>query len=179
MMDRTSTETLRALVERIVPADGYPSGWQAGVGSFLRRIVEQDLADRAVMIRAGLDLLDAEAQARHHDTPFAQLPEAAQDALITDLLAGSSSQHRHPAPAGEFLRMMIGLTVQGYYGDPDNGGNRDAVSWDMAGYRILPEHAAWPEHDRAPAPIIASGDTTTCTSSTDRCTSPMVASTPS
>ena len=40
------------------------------------------------------------------------------------------------------------------HGDPDNGGNRDAVSWDMVGYRILPGHVAWPEHDRTPAPTI-------------------------
>jgi choline dehydrogenase-like flavoprotein len=153
--DPISTETLRALVERIVPADDHPSGWQAGVGDFLQRIVERDLADRAVLIRAGLDLLDAEARARHHDTPFADLPEPAQDALITDLLAGNSTQHWDPAPADEFLRMIIRLSVHGYYGDPDNGGNRDAVSWDMVGYRALSDHATWPEHQRAPTPTIA------------------------
>jgi choline dehydrogenase-like flavoprotein len=154
MTDLTGDETLRALVDRIIPADDYPSGWQVGVGDFLQRIVERDLADRAASIRAGLGLLDAEARARHRDTPFARLPEAAQDALITDLLAGNSSQVWDSVPAEEFLRMMIGLSVQGYYGDPDNGGNRDAVSWDMVGYRVMPEQAVWPDHDRAPAPTI-------------------------
>ena len=101
-------------------------------------MVERDLADRVASISAGLDLLDAEAGARHDDTPFADLPEAAQDALITDLLAGNGSRRWEPVPADEFLRMMIGLTVQGYYGDPENGGNRDAVSWDMVGYRAGP-----------------------------------------
>jgi choline dehydrogenase-like flavoprotein len=155
MMDPATTQTLRALVQRIVPADDYPSGWQAGVGEFLERIVEQELADRADVITTGLGLLDAEARARRPDTAFAALPEAAQDALITDLLAGTSVQHWDPVPADEFLRMMIGLTVHGYYGDPDNGGNRDAASWDMVGYRILPDSATWPELERAPAPTIA------------------------
>ncbi len=147
-------DTLRALVERIVPADDYPSGWQAGVGDFLQRMLERDLADRAVSITTGLGLLDAEARARHPDRPFAQLPEAAQDAMITDLLAGNSRQRWDPIPAQDFLRSMIGLTMHGYYGDPDNGGNRDAVSWDMVGYRVLPDHARWPDHDRAPAPTV-------------------------
>ena len=155
MTDVPGTETLRALVERIVPADDHPSGWQAGVGDFLERILEHDQADRAESIRAGLDLLDAEARARHHDTPFARLPETAQDALITDLLAGGGARQWDPMPADEFLRTMIELTMHGYYGDPDNGGNRDAVSWDMVGYRVLPGQAAWPDHDRAPAPTIA------------------------
>jgi choline dehydrogenase-like flavoprotein len=139
-------ETLRALVERIVPADDFPSGWQAGVGDFVQRMLEGDLADRAASITAGLDGLDTEARARHDDTPFAQLPEDAQDALIADLLAGDRLQG--------FLRLMIGLTMHGYYGDPGNGGNRDAVSWDMVGYRVLPDHASWPDHDRAPAPTV-------------------------
>src|SRR4051812_22592773 len=117
MMDPATTQTLRALVQRIVPADDYPSGWQAGIGEFLERIVERDLADRAEVITTGLGLLDAEARARRPDTAFAALPEAAQDALITDLLAGSSVQHWDPVPADEFLRMMIGLAVHGYYGD--------------------------------------------------------------
>jgi hypothetical protein len=90
MTDLTANETLRALVERIVPADDYPSGWQAGVGDFLNGMIEGDLADSAASIRAGLTLLDAEAQARHGATTFAKLPEATQDALITDLLWSSA-----------------------------------------------------------------------------------------
>jgi choline dehydrogenase-like flavoprotein len=155
MTDLTSNQTLRALVERIVPADDYPSGWQAGVGHFLRRIVERGPAGRPALIGAGLDQLDAEARARHDGTPFAALPDPAQDALITDLLAGHSSQRWEGMPADEFLSLMIRLTVQGYYGDPGNGGNRDAVSWDMIGYRPEPDHAHWPQHHRTPAPVIA------------------------
>jgi choline dehydrogenase-like flavoprotein len=155
MTDLTGNQTLRALVERIVPADDYPSGWQAGVGDFLHRTVKGGPADRRALISSGLDLLDAEARARHDDTPFAGLPEPAQDALISDLLAGHSLRHWEPVPADEFLGSMIGLTMQGYYGDPGNGGNRDAVSWDMIGYRPEPEHAQWPQPDRTPAPVIA------------------------
>ena len=55
MTDSTGSETLRALVERIVPADDYPSGWQAGVGDFLRRILERDLADRAARAQRGAE----------------------------------------------------------------------------------------------------------------------------
>jgi hypothetical protein len=76
MTDLTGNETLRALVDRIIPADDYPAGWQVGVGDFVQRMVERDLADRTASIRAGLGLLDAEARARHRDTPFARLPEA-------------------------------------------------------------------------------------------------------
>ena len=162
MTDLTVNETLRALVDRVVPADDYPSGWQAGVGDFVQGIVERDLADSAASIRAGLRLLDAEARARHNEMAFARLQEAAQDALITDLLAGNSVQQWDPVPANAFLQMMIELTVQGYYGDPGNGGNRGAVSWDMVGYRAAPADVSWPSHDRAVAPTIAWQDVDEC-----------------
>jgi choline dehydrogenase-like flavoprotein len=132
----TIDPTLRALVDRLVPDDEHPSGWQAGVGEFLRRILATDLAGRVDAVRAGLAGLDAEARTRSGGASFADLPAAAQDALITDLLAGSAL-----AP---FLDLMVRLAAQGFYGDPDNGGNHGAVSWAMVGYRPLPAGAAWP-----------------------------------
>ena len=147
----STTETMRALVDRIVPADDHPSGWQAGVGDFLQRLLEHEPADRVAQIHAGLGRLDMQARARHDSTPFARLSEAAQDALIADLLDGTRPPDESLAP---FLQLMIGLTMQGYYGDPDNGGNHDAASWTAIGYRAVPEHASWPDPDRSSAPTI-------------------------
>ena len=38
----------------------------------------------------------------------------------------------------EFFSMVIDHTMQGYYGDPRHGGNRDAVSWKMLGLPYPP-----------------------------------------
>lgn len=35
--------TLRAAVDRIIPADDYPGAWQCGVGDYLARQFESDL----------------------------------------------------------------------------------------------------------------------------------------
>jgi choline dehydrogenase-like flavoprotein len=128
---------LRALVDRLIPADGHPSGWQNGVGDFLAGILVADLRDRADAIRAGLAGLDARARACGGGG-FAGLATGAQDEVIKDLLAGGGE-------AAAFLGLMIRLAAQGYYGDPGNGGNPDRASWDMVGYRELPPGARWPE----------------------------------
>jgi len=142
--------TLRALVDRIIPADEYPSGWQAGVGDFIRAILAADLKARAGLVEAGLDLLEREARARHDGVAFADLPPAAQDGLIGDLLEDKTALDWGDTPAGEFMALLVRLAAQGFYSDPHNGGNRDAVSWGMVGYRILPERLTWPDVDETP-----------------------------
>ena len=37
-----------------------------------------------------------------------------------------------------FFATVIAHTMQGYYGDPRHGGNRDAVSWRMLGVPVIP-----------------------------------------
>ena len=148
--DVDTNRTLRALVDTIIPANEYPSGWQAGVGDVIHTILATDLQDRAPLVEAGLDLLHREARARHDGVAFADLPPAARDALVGDLLEGKTVLDWGVVPAHEFMALMVRLAAQGFYGDPHNGGNRDAVSWAMIGYRVLPEGAAWPTIDATP-----------------------------
>ncbi len=148
--DVNGERTLRALVERIIPADEHPSGWQAGVGDFIRAILATDLKSRAPLVEAGLDLLRQESRVRHDGVAFADLPPVAQDGLIGDLLEKKTVLDWGATPAHEFATLIVRLAAQGFYGDPHNGGNRDAVSWAMVGYRVLPEGGAWPDLDQTP-----------------------------
>jgi choline dehydrogenase-like flavoprotein len=146
-------DTLRALVDRILPAEGQPSGWQAGVGDFLSRALAGSDAAAAPLVDAGLALLDREAAARHAGTPFAALPPGDQDALIAALAEDRAAGDWGATRPAAFLATVIRLSVQGHYGDPGNGGNRDAVTWRAIGYRPAPPDAAWPPPDDAPGPV--------------------------
>jgi len=148
--DVYTSRTLQALVDTIIPADEYPSGWQAGVGAVIHTILTADLKDRAPLVEAALDLLHRESQARHDGVAFADLPPSARDSLIADLLEGKTVLDWGVVPAQEFVELIVRLAAQGFYGDPHNGGNRDAVSWTMVGYRVLPEGVAWPAIDTTP-----------------------------
>jgi len=75
---------------------------------------------------------------------FCALAAEAQDALLHDL---EQSRPVSPWPvsldAASFFGRIVDLTAEGFYADPQNGGNRDAVSWRMVGYDPrLPEHPA-------------------------------------
>lgn len=125
-------ETLRAAVDRIIPADDFPGAWDAGVGNYLARQFERDLANRFEFYCAGLDALELEALERFNQS-FASLNSEQQDQLLCNIEAGRVDASWHISPV-EFFELLVRSTAEGYYSDPQQGGNRNAVSWAMVGF---------------------------------------------
>jgi hypothetical protein len=134
MLTELQHTTLRALVDRIIPADDFPSGWQAGVGDYLARQFERDLRPQLDRYRAGLDALDAEAQASA-GLRFAELDAIDQDKLLRRVEAGAVTV-AWPIDPVAFFHAAVEHAMEGYYSDPGNGGNRDGVSWRMIGFEV-------------------------------------------
>ncbi len=116
--------TLRAAVDRIIPADDYPSGWEAGVGDFLIGLMAREPQFLPVY-QAGLDAVEAEAHVGGGG-PFADMGASEQDALLARLEAAHWS----------FFRLLVRQAMEGFYADPGNGGNKGGVAWDMIGYKV-------------------------------------------
>lgn len=116
---------LRAVVERILPADESVGAWDAGAEDFLRRQLDGELSTQQEVIRSGLAALDARAHATSA-TSFASLPPDVQDTLLREVEATS------------FFLLLVRTTAEGFYSEPAQGGNRDAVSWVMTGFRRDP-----------------------------------------
>jgi len=134
MLSSQQVRSLQAVVDRIIPADQFPSGWEAGVGDYLLRQLQTELQPRLLAYRAGLDALDREAQivaGRH----FADLDAAMQDEILVWIEAGEVAA-TWPVKPVIWFRMLVEHAMEGYYGDPGNGGNRDAVSWRMIGFEV-------------------------------------------
>jgi gluconate 2-dehydrogenase gamma chain len=112
---------LRAVVERILPRDEDPGALDAGAEEYLERQLDGDLQASREMIRAGLAALDATARGRA-GVGFAELPADGQDALLREIEAAG------------FFQLLVRTTAEGFYSDPAQGGNRDAVSWRMTGF---------------------------------------------
>ncbi len=127
------SETLRAAVDRIIPADDWPDGWGAGVGDYFAHLLTRE-AQFLFPLQQGLDALDGEARATE-GAAFAALPPEAQDAVLARIEAGDT-QTDWPLPAPGFFRRLVQQTMEGYYADPGNGGNKDGVAWRMIGYRV-------------------------------------------
>lgn len=136
MDDALDHPTLRATLDRIIPSDNFPGAWEAGVGDYIARQLAGDLRAIAPALAAGLHTLEAEALLTE-GASFALLPSPRQDALLARIERGEVVAN-WPVPPAAFFARLVRLAAEGYYGDPDNGGNRDRVSWHMVGYRDIP-----------------------------------------
>jgi hypothetical protein len=125
-------ETLRAAVDRIIPPDDYPGAWQSGVGDYLERQFEDDLRPVLDSYRAGLTALEAECIARFQQG-FTLISAEERDTLLRYIEAGEVLTAWDVAPRF-FFDLLVNNTAEGFYSNPEQGGNRNAVSWTMTGF---------------------------------------------
>ena len=126
------SETLRAVVDCLIPPDDFPGAYDAGVCDYLERIFQTDLAAQSEFFLTGIDGINAEALKRFNK-PFATLTP---DQKLSTLAAIESNQVTTPWPISPllFFEMLVNITAEGYYSDPQQGGNRGNVSWVMTGF---------------------------------------------
>ncbi len=134
MISKEQTNILRAAVNRIIPPDDFPAGWEAGVGDYLFGQFQRDLKDVLPIYRAGLDALDAEARA-HQGVRFALADTSTQDTLLTHIEQGQVLTPWRVDPAA-FFRMLVEHSMEGYYSDAANSGNHNTISWQMIGFEV-------------------------------------------
>jgi len=125
-------QTLRAAVNRIIPADDYPSAWDAGVDDYLEQQFEKDLLPFFADYCAGLASLEAESLARF-DRSFGSLADDQQDEILAHVELGNVLTAWAVSPR-VFFKLLADTTAQGYYSEPEQGGNRNQVSWAMIGF---------------------------------------------
>ena len=132
MFDATQLATLRALIERYIPADDAPGGLAAGVDTYLIQFLQADGSGYLVRYTQALVALEHEAQNRHN-TAFATLSAADADALI-DALWQNQTTVMWLCDAPSTLALIAEHCAEGFYSDPRHGANAGAVSWQMIGF---------------------------------------------
>ena len=128
-------DTLRAVVDCLIPPDDFPGAFDAGVCDYIERLLRTDLANQAALYRAGIEAIDAEALARF-EKPFVNLSSSEQTAILTAIESGAV-ETLWPIPPVRFFEMLVKTAVEGYYSEPQQGGNRGAISWVMTGFEEL------------------------------------------
>ena len=118
-------ETVNALCEQIIPADQEPGAAWAGVVYFIDRQLTGRYREFQPVYRRGIAEVDRRAR-EHHGKRFVELAFAQQ----TEILRAMERD--------EFFNVVVAHTMQGFYGGPRHGGNRDAVSWKMLGVPAPP-----------------------------------------
>ena len=115
---------LTSLCDQIIPADDFPSASQAGVVTYIDRQLARHYRRHEDTYRIGLDQVDSNQPPSHRRLPFADASTSAQQ---LEIAAALEKQNRG------FFELVRQHTMEGYYGSPRHGGNRDAVSWRMLG----------------------------------------------
>ena len=133
MFSQQEQALLRAVIDRLMPADDFPSATGFGADNFILKILDGDAEHLHEPIRYGLGELDR--------LGFLALDPNEQD----NALAGLAHQ--------PWFERLVELTAEGVYADPGNGGNRDAASWTMLGYEHrLPDGPTGPPPQPEPLP---------------------------
>jgi gluconate 2-dehydrogenase gamma chain len=121
--------TLEAIAARLIPTDsGGPGAAEARAAHYIDRALGGALIDFRDTYRSGLAAIDAYARSSK-GAGFAQLAPAEQDAVLTDMERNAAFD----GSAGLF-GVLLSHTVQGTFGDPFYGGNRNFAGWDLIGY---------------------------------------------
>lgn len=132
MFDATQLATLRAVIDRFIPADDTPGGVAAGVDTYLIRLLQGDGAGFLHRYFVAMDSLEREAQRRYQQS-FAALSAADADALLHDLWENRTSV-AWAIDAAAFFAQCAEHCAEGFYADPRHGANANGVSWQMLGF---------------------------------------------
>ena len=134
MLDDSQLRCLEALLDAIIPPDDFPGAVDAGVGDYLLHQLDGDLSALLPTYQQWLRDLDAESRAVRGRS-FAELDLAERTSLLERIEQGevATDWSLDPAP---FFRQVVEHCTEGYYSDPDNGGNRDGIGWKMIGYEV-------------------------------------------
>jgi gluconate 2-dehydrogenase gamma chain len=126
--------TLAAICDHIIPEDQDPGAVSAGVVDYIDRQLCGFFKNLRNLYRQGIAEMNVRCIARYGER-FASLPSQRQAEFLTMLdrdeaWKGTSLQ--------TFFKLVVTHTMQGFYGDPRHGGNRDRVSWKMVGLPYPP-----------------------------------------
>ena len=127
-----SSDTLRAVVDCLVPPDDFPGAYEAGVCNYIERLFQTDLLEHAELFRLGIDHIDAEARS-HFNQRFSELSSEQQTSLLAAIELGDVKTSWTIDPR-RFFEMLVNTTAEGYYSEPQQGGNRRGISWVMTGF---------------------------------------------
>lgn len=122
---------LAAIVDRIIPKDDLgPSASECDVPVYINRALADYLAGEKPAFIEGLEATDALAH-RTHNVAFIDLSPEQRDAVLASMDNGTADGF--PNARGFFNRARR-LAMEGMFGDPYYGGNKNFAGWDLIKY---------------------------------------------
>ncbi len=130
MLSRKQGRLLEAIAARTFPATDCPGAVEAGAVAYIHRSLSGAYRSHLSRYRSGLRGLERYAGEKFGES-FLTLNGSQQDQLLSDLEAGRVAWVRDGAGFFELLRSHV---LEGVFGEPIYGGNRDLVGWRLVGF---------------------------------------------
>lgn len=122
-----------AICEQIIPTDQDPGAISAGVPNFIDKQLAGVYKRHQQAYRTGLAGVQETSQAMFRAS-FEALNWANQTAVLEALESGKAKGRSWESQSSRaFFQLIRDHTMQGFYGSPRHGGNRDYVSYKMLG----------------------------------------------
>jgi hypothetical protein len=140
--------TLEAFIDRLIPRDeNGPGAVDAGAQNYIDQQLTGYLSAEKATFLAGLEAVDAYAR-RPQGTPLADLSAEKRDEVLTAI---DTNRAEGLADGRAFFNRARRLTLEGMFGDPYYGGNKNFAGWDLIKYPG-PRPATGPEHQKMSTP---------------------------
>lgn len=124
-------ECLGSICEQLIPADDFPGAREAGVVNFIDKLLYQRFPELTQRYRDGLQSLEIFCESTYGQR-FARLEWNLQHSLLKQMEQGElPPSFWEKIGQKEFFNMTLRNTMQGFYGSPRHGGNKDYASFRM------------------------------------------------
>jgi gluconate 2-dehydrogenase gamma chain len=132
-LTETEAELVDLITEQIIPRDEDPGAIDAGVVNFIDKQLAGPYERHQVDYRTGLAGVQETAQSLY-GKKFAELAWEEQTRVLQSLESGKAPGRTwETASSSAFFELIRDHTMQGFYGSPRHGGNKDYVSFRMLG----------------------------------------------
>ncbi len=124
-------KTVIAFAEQIIPADKDAGATEANVINFIDKQLVNHYIRFQDEYRSGIQALEQSALALYNKS-FYQLDTENQIAFMEQMESGELPEnHWQEMNQQRFFNMLLDHSMQGFYGSPRHGGNKDYVSYKM------------------------------------------------
>jgi gluconate 2-dehydrogenase gamma chain len=124
-------ECLIALSEQIIPADQDAGATDAGVIHYIDRQTCLRFPNELPTYQKGVTALQATCKAKY-DKLFEQLDANTQIEVMKEMESGRlPGEYWEEVRQQTFFNLVLSRTMQGFYGSPRHGGNKNYVSYRM------------------------------------------------
>lgn len=123
--------TITAFAEQIIPADEDPGATDANVVNFIDKQLVNHYIRFQNKYRSGIKALEESARSLHNKL-FYELDAKTQIAFMERMEHGElPDKHWQEINQQSFFNMLLDHSMQGFYGSPRHGGNKNYVSYKM------------------------------------------------